>query len=50
MNDDTHERFDLSARRFGADRHVDSEGYLQPGRAQAHAESVTVVCRTEDER
>ena len=50
MNADTDEQFRLAARRFGTDRHVDSEGYLQVGRAQAHADSVTVVCHSEGNR
>ncbi len=50
MNDDTQERFRLAARRFGTERHVDTEGYLQPSRAQAHAEGVRVVCRAEGDR
>lgn len=50
MNNDTHERFRLAARRFGIDSHVDSEGYLQIGQTQAHPEGVRVVCRTESDR
>jgi len=39
------------ARRLGPEGHVDSEGYLQLGRAQRQPTSVTIACgRREAER